>query len=87
MLFENGSGHVAFLGGRRNIDYIIPAPWESRFSIIREAIEDLIEKTCSAGPDARIRITIDEMVPSHNAYFGAMLPELGFDMVPRIEMK
>lgn len=85
--FENPAGQKVFIGGRGRLEYIIPSNWDNRYTLIEEALQHLITKICDNDPDAEIHFTINEIVPSHSAYFMALLPKLGFDLHPRIEMK
>jgi ribosomal protein S18 acetylase RimI-like enzyme len=87
MEYESPAGEKAFLGGRRRFEYLIPSSWEDRFTIARAALKELIEASTDLSPGGTIDLTVDEGVPSHCAWLGALLPELGFHVVPRIEFR
>ena len=84
-LFENDAGQKAFIGGQ--IEYIIPSEWNDRYRIIKEAINQLKAQNSEGGRSLRMSIEINEMVPSHSAYFTALLPELGFRTSPHIAFR
>lgn len=84
-LFENDAGQKACIGGE--IEYIIPSSWADRYRIIKEALHQFKTRYDVSERNLRIGIEIDEGVPSHNAYFTALLPELGFELFPRITFR
>ncbi|MDP6037439.1 MAG: GNAT family N-acetyltransferase [Candidatus Latescibacteria bacterium] len=84
-LFENDAGQKAFIGGQ--IEYIIPSDWNDRYRIIKETINQLKTQISEGGRSHGMSIEINEMVPSHSAYFTALLPELGFRTSPQITFR
>jgi len=83
LVIDSGAGR-AFVGrsGSVGITFIIPANWPQRYAIIEEGIKEL-----QSWPRQKaIFMTIDEGIPSHNVYFAGLLPGLGFEMEPKMEM-
>ncbi|MUH01584.1 GNAT family N-acetyltransferase [Scytonema sp. UIC 10036] len=72
--------------GKQSIQYIIPSLWSSRYQIIKAAIEQIKTEFIQVSPANELVMTINEKVPSHNAYYAGLLPELNFDMQPRLTM-
>ena len=72
--------------GKQSIQYIIPSLWSSRYQIIKAAIEQIKTEFIQASLADELVMVINEKFPSHNAYYAGLLPELGFDMQPRLTM-
>lgn len=72
--------------GKQSIQYIIPSLWSSRYQIVKAAIEQIKTEFIQVSPADELVMTIKEKVPSHNAYYAGLLPELDFDMQPRLTM-
>jgi ribosomal protein S18 acetylase RimI-like enzyme len=89
---ENALGKPAFSRtlvnayGIRSIQYVIPSVWSDRYQIVKSAIEQIKNEFILANTEEKLFIRITEQVPSHNAYYAGLLPELGFDMEPRVTM-
>ncbi|MGB3655867.1 MAG: GNAT family N-acetyltransferase [Rivularia sp. (in: cyanobacteria)] len=72
--------------GKQSIQYIIPSSWSNRYQIVKTAIEQIKTEFLQVSPADELVMVIHEKVPSHNAYYAGLLPELGFDMEPRLTM-
>lgn len=72
--------------GKQSIQYIIPSLWTNRYQIVKAAIEQIKTEFLQASLAWELVIIINEKLPSHNAYYAGLLPELGFDMEPRLTM-
>ena len=91
-LIKNENNQTAFCRclinnyGKQSIQYIIPSLWFSRYQIVKTAIEQIKTEFLQASLASELIMVINEKVPSHNAYYAGLLPELGFDMQPRLTM-
>lgn len=91
-LSEQANGQKAFIRtlinnyGMESVKYIIRCDLYNRYKIVREAIKEIKTEFIKGDLNREIVITINEKVPSHNAYYAGILPELGFDMQPRVTM-
>ena len=89
---ENALGQTTFSRtlinayGIRSIQYVIPSVWSNRYQLVKSAIEQIKTEFIKANTEKKLFIRIIEQVPSHNAYYAGLLPELGFDMEPRVTM-
>lgn len=89
---ENALGQATFSRtlinayGIRSIQYVIPSVWSERYQLVKSAIEQIKTEFILANTEKKLFIRITEQVPSHNAYYAGLLPELGFDMEPRVTM-
>jgi len=89
---ENALGQATFSRtlinayGSRGILYVIPSVWSDRYQLVKSAIEQIQTEFILANTGNKLFIRITEQVPSHNAYYAGLLPELGFDMEPRVTM-
>jgi ribosomal protein S18 acetylase RimI-like enzyme len=72
--------------GKQSIQYIIPSLWSNRYQIVRAAIKHIKNEFLQVSPASELVMTINEKFPSHNAYYAGLLPEIGFDMQPRLTM-
>jgi ribosomal protein S18 acetylase RimI-like enzyme len=62
------------------LEYVLPMGWEGR----SEAVTQTISALKAIHPTLRLRISED--TPSHSDWYSALLPSLGFEMVPRFRM-
>ncbi len=89
---ENALGKTVFIRtlinayGIRSIQYVISSTWSDRYKLVKSAIEQLKSDFIKANTEKKLFIRITEEFPSHNAYYAGLLPELGFDMEPRVIM-
>lgn len=89
---ENALGQTVFSRtfinayGVRSIQYVIPSVWSDRYKLVKSAITQIKNEFIKANTEKKLFIRIIEQVPSHNAYYAGLLPELGFDMEPRVTM-
>ena len=67
------------------VGYIIPTDWNQRYPIVQAAVEALKDQARQQGIE-ELFTTINEEVPSHNAYYAGMLPLLGFSIAPRVRL-
>jgi ribosomal protein S18 acetylase RimI-like enzyme len=85
---ELGQGAAVFgrIEPQWKIVYLIPSDWSRRYELIRAALAQIKDQYLQAGTPVRFTHQIDELVPSHNAYYAGMLPQFGFEMDPRVRM-
>ncbi len=67
-----------------NVEYLFPTDWPNRYTALTEAIRQLKTAYLQADPESPLLFRIREDAPSHNAFYAALLPTLGFTMEPRI---
>lgn len=91
--FELASGQAALMGlpglhkhpSQPSISYIVPTDWNARYQIVQATVAEIIAEAQKQGASG-IFASINEDVPSHNAYYAGILPLLGFDMTPRARL-
>ncbi|MFN8493325.1 MAG: N-acetyltransferase [Caldilineaceae bacterium] len=68
------------------IHYIIPSSWSDRFTLVKEALQQIQQEFIAANSGHELRMRINEQLPSHTAYYAGLLPEQGFELTPRVTM-
>ncbi len=90
--FADAQGHLTFCRvnvketDSRNINYIIPENWEARHTMVKATLQQIINEFLQANAAHELRMKINEKLPSHNAWYAGLLPELGFHLTPRLLM-
>ncbi len=74
---EGGTGLVCVRPGRNStlwsIRHVVPNEWDHSYTIVAESLERIKERARREGV-GQLLMTIEEDIPSHNAYFAGMLP-------------
>lgn len=65
-------------------EYVLPSNWHNRYQIVSRVMRLLKADANATGRE--ILLWIDESFPSHNAYFMGLLPRLGFQLDPRVDL-
>lgn len=76
-------------GGRSStswgLNHIVPTKWEGCHHTVGATIKKIKEDAEREGM-ATVSLSVNEGIPSHNGYFGGLLPMLGFSMLARITL-
>lgn len=62
------------------LEYVVPGRWEDRYHAVAHAISAL------KADHPTLRVHIKEDLPSHSAWYAALLAVVGFGMTPRVRM-
>ncbi|MEZ4860352.1 MAG: N-acetyltransferase [Caldilineaceae bacterium] len=74
-------------GKTHHIDYIIPDQWEARHTMVKGALQQIVDRFLQNHSAHELRMRVNEQLPSHNAWYAGLLPELGFHLTPRVLMR
>jgi ribosomal protein S18 acetylase RimI-like enzyme len=92
LLIETAGGQRAYCAltshaGGWTLHSLFPSEWSDRYEILRDAFVQIRTAfLAETDPGSVLHFGLNEDTPTHQFYFAALLPDLGFQIRPRISM-